>query len=105
MLIIETPVFTERVLDILTGEEYRKLQLYLTKSPGAGDVIPGSHGLRKLRWKGSRRGKRGGTRVIYYWLHSKDAIEMLFIFKKNEMHDLTRDQLKVLQSIAGRELR
>ena len=49
MLIVETRVFTKRVLDILTDDEYRELQHFLAEYPDAGDIIPGSHGLRKLR--------------------------------------------------------
>jgi mRNA-degrading endonuclease RelE of RelBE toxin-antitoxin system len=105
MLIVETPVFTKRVLDILTDDEYRELQQFLSQYPDAGDVISGGHGLRKLRWTISGKGKRGGTRVIYYWLRPKDTILMLFVFRKNERSDLTRDQLKTLRSIAAKELR
>ena len=105
MLIIETPVFTRRVLEMLTDSEYRELQDFLAQYPDAGDIIPGSHGLRKLRWTISGKGKRGGTRIIYYWLRPRDTILMLFVFKKNERSDLTKDQLKTLRSIAAKELR
>jgi hypothetical protein len=93
------------VLDILTDDEYRELQHFFTQYPDAGDVIPGGHGLRKLRWTISGKGKRGGTRVIYYWVRPKDTMLMLFVFKKNERSDLTKDQLKTLRSIAAKELR
>jgi mRNA-degrading endonuclease RelE of RelBE toxin-antitoxin system len=105
MLIVETPVFTKRVLEILTDDEYRELQYYITEYPEAGDVIPGSQGLRKLRWMISGKGKRGGTRVIYYWLKPRDTILMLFVFKKNERSDLSKDQLKIVRSIAAKELK
>ena len=104
MLIIETPVFTKRVLEILTDDEYRGLQYFLTQYPDAGAIIPASHGLRKLRWKSAGKGRRGGTRVIYYWLKPKDSILMLFVFKKNERSDLTKDQLKDLKAVAAKEL-
>lgn len=104
MLIVETPIFTKRVLEALTDDEYRELQIYLAQYPDAGDVIPGSHGLRKLRWKASGKGKRGGTRVIYYWVKQREVVLMLFIFKKNERSDLSKDQLKILKTIAAKEL-
>jgi hypothetical protein len=104
MLIVETPIFTRRVLEALTDDEYRELQHFIAQYPGAGDIIPGSHGLRKLRWSISGKGKRGGTRVIYYWLRPRDIILMLFIFTKSERSDLTRDQLKILKGIAAKEL-
>ena len=65
MLIIETPVFTKRVVQVLTDEEYRELQSLIIGRPDAGDLIPGGHGFRKLRWRASGWGKRGGTRIIY----------------------------------------
>jgi len=105
MLIVETPVFTKRVLEALSDDEYRGLQHFLAQYPDAGDIIPGSHGLRKLRWTISGKAKRGGTRVIYYWLRPRDTILMLFVFKKNERSDLSKDQLKTLRSIAAKELR
>ncbi len=67
MIIIETPIFTKQVLSILSDDDYRLLQQVLLERPDAGNVIPGSGGLRKLRWAVEGRGKRGGVRVIYYW--------------------------------------
>jgi len=54
--------------------------------------------MRKLRWAGSGRGKRGGLRVIYYWWVVKDRISMLLVYPKNEMDDLTADQVKQLKN-------
>ena len=105
MLIVETPVFTKRVVETLTDDQYRELQQFMVENPAAGVIIRGSQGLRKLRWSASGRGKRGGARVIYYWRKSKDTILMLFLFKKNEQSDLTSNQLKKLRAIAARELR
>jgi mRNA-degrading endonuclease RelE of RelBE toxin-antitoxin system len=105
MVIIETPVFTKRVLDALTDDEYGELQQFIAEHPEAGSIIPGSHGLRKLRWTMSGKGKRGGTRIIYYWLRPRDTILMLFVFRKNEQSDLSKDQLKILKAIVAKELR
>jgi hypothetical protein len=57
-----------------------------------------SGGLRKLRWAGSGRGKRGGLRVIYYWWVAKDRIPLLLVYPKNEMDDLTANQLRQLKN-------
>ncbi len=67
MIIIETPIFTKQLLSVLSDDEYRQFQQALLERPDAGMVIPGSGGLRKLRWGAEGRGKRGGVRVIYYW--------------------------------------
>ena len=61
---IETRLFTKLVLDYMTDEEYAALQTALIDDPDSGPVIPGSGGVRKLRWAAPGRGKRGGYRVI-----------------------------------------
>jgi mRNA-degrading endonuclease RelE of RelBE toxin-antitoxin system len=103
MVIIETPIFTRRVLALLADEDYRKLQAALVNRPEIGAVIRGSGGLRKVRWSLSGRGKRGGARIIYYWAVSEDRLLMLFIFTKNESDDLSSDQVKILKKIVEGE--
>jgi putative transcriptional regulator len=61
MRFVETPVFTRALLNLLSDDEYRSLQLALMLRPDAGDLIPGSGGLRKFRWSLAGKGKRGGT--------------------------------------------
>ncbi len=68
MVFIETPIFTVGVKSLLSDEDYAALQLHLVSQPDAGDVIAGTGGLRKVRWTTAGRGKRGGTRVIYYYV-------------------------------------
>ena len=97
MVFVETPTFTHRVLGLLPDDEYRQLQSHLVQHPGAGKLIPGSGGMRKLRWAGSGRGKRGGLRIIYYWWAAKDRISMLFIYRKNEQDDLSSEQVRLLR--------
>jgi mRNA-degrading endonuclease RelE of RelBE toxin-antitoxin system len=105
VVIVETPIFTKLVLDTLSGDEYRLLQRTLLEHPDAGTRIPGSGGLRKLRWSAEGRGKRGGVRVIYYWFTARDTILLLFIYPKNVQDDLTPDQLRQLKRIVEEEYR
>jgi mRNA-degrading endonuclease RelE of RelBE toxin-antitoxin system len=103
MIIVETPTFTRRVQALLPDEQYRLLQNELVGNPNLGRLIPGSGGLRKLRWSTAGRGKRGGVRIIYYWLTARDTILMLFIYPKGVQDDLTRKQLKALKGIVDKE--
>jgi len=103
MIIIETSFFTRKVHALLEDDEYRRMQTILVIRPDAGDLIPGSGGLRKLRWGIQRRGKRGGVRVIYYWAVRQDHILMLLIYAKNEKDDLSAEQLKVLRRMIEEE--
>lgn len=98
MIFVETPTFTRRVVKLLDDESYGALQKHLAKRPDAGDMIRGGGGLRKIRWAAKGHGKRGGVRVIYYWWMRKDRISMLFIYPKNEMDDLSAEQLRLLRS-------
>jgi hypothetical protein len=86
VLFIETPTFTKRVSSLLDDESYSELQAHLAKRPDAGDIIRASGGLRKIRW--AAKG---------YWWIGKDRISMLFIYPKNEMDDLSTEQLKLLR--------
>jgi len=102
MVIIETPIFTKQLLSALSDNDYRLFQTVLLERPDAGKVIPGSGGLRKLRWAAEGRGKRGGLRVIYYWF-MQGTILLLFIYPKNVQEDLTPDQLKQLKKVVEEE--
>jgi hypothetical protein len=85
---VETRLFTRIVSDYFSEEEYATLQLALAADPDLGSVIPGSGGVRKLRWAQPGRGKRGGVRVIYYVKREDGVIWMLTIYAKNEAEDI-----------------
>jgi len=69
----------------------------LVNRPYVGKIIPGSGGLRKLRWSAGGHGKRGSIRSIYYWFVSQDIITLLYAYPKSEQDDLTPEQLKQLK--------
>lgn len=88
MIFIETPVFTRLIYGYMSEEEYLGLQSYLLQHPSAGTVVPGSGGVRKIRWSMEGRGKRGGSRVIYYWKQADDEIWLLTLYAKNETENI-----------------
>jgi mRNA-degrading endonuclease RelE of RelBE toxin-antitoxin system len=103
MLLIETPIFTQRIQRFLSDEQYRLLQRQLVAKPDTGRLIPGSGGLRKMRWSVSGRGKRGGIRIIYHWAVAREQILLLFVYPKSEQDDLTPTQLRALKRIIDEE--
>jgi hypothetical protein len=105
MRFVETPVFTERVTTALDDASYHQLQLALVLRPEQGALIKGSGGLRKLRWAGSGRGKRGGVRVIYFWHPADETFYMLYVYPKNERADLTPAQVKILRRLVEEEFK
>ena len=104
MEFFETPVFTKLIQKLISDEQYHLLQLQLSVRPESGDIIKGGGGIRKLRWAGSGRGKRGGIRVIYYYFTTDEQIYMLFAYPKSKKDDLTADQLKQLKQLVEEQL-
>lgn len=104
MEFFETSIFTKMIQKLISDEEYHLLQLQLSVRPESGDIIKGSGGIRKLRWAGSGRGKRGGIRVIYYYLTEDEQIYMLYAYPKSKKDDLTADQLRQLKQLVEDQL-
>ena len=78
----------------LSDDEYAALQLSIAANPEAGEIVRGSGGVRKLRWSGSGRGKRGGLRVIYYLRTARGEVWMLTAYAKNEADSIPAHVLK-----------
>ncbi len=94
---IEAPAFSRLLPDYLDDDGYMALQWALALHPEAGVVVPGSGGIRKLRWAGSGRGKRGGFRVIYYWRKQAGEIWMLSIYAKARQENIPAHALKAMK--------
>ncbi len=82
------------VHDYLSDDEYQGLQNYLLQHPEAGKVVPGSGGVRKVRWKMAGKGKSGGVRVIYYFKKRDDEIWLLTIYSKSEVENIPAHVLR-----------
>ena len=94
---VETPLFTRLAASYLSDEAYGELQSHLANHPHAGAVIPGSGGVRKLRWTLSGRGKRGGIRVIYFLRPKQGVIWMLTLYSKNVADNIPAHVLKQIR--------
>ena len=91
---VETPLFTRLVQECLSDDEYARLQQALMVDPQIGDVIPGSGGVRKMRWRVAGRGKRGGIRVIYFLRLMQGQIWLLTLYAKNVTDTIPAHVLK-----------
>lgn len=92
--IVETQLFTRLVGKYLDDDEYAALQAVLVGNPEAGVVIPGTGGVRKVRWATGGRGKRGGVRVIYFVRRHHGVIWMLDIYAKSVREDVSAKVLR-----------
>ncbi len=103
---VELPAFERYRADYLDDDAFRKLQSLLMLDPEVGDMIPGTGGLRKMRFADERRGKgkRSGLRVIYYWWDAGSQFWLFTIYDKDEMSDLTAPQRKALKEMLKKEL-
>jgi hypothetical protein len=104
MIFIELPIFVRCASDLLSDEDIADLQGTILGQPVVGDLIPGGHGLRKLRVPLPGRGKRGGARVIYYHWASKERCYLVYAYAKNKTSDLTKDQLQTLADAIAFEI-
>ena len=99
--VVETPTFMRQADKLFSEDEKRELIDFLAKNPLAGDTIPGTSGIRKLRFATSGRGKRGGTRVIYYYLDEAMPVYALLAYTKATKTDLTPDEKRVVSALAA----
>jgi len=93
-----TRLFERRARRILSDTELKALIVAIGTRPEAGDIIPGSSGIRKLRWGLGDTGKRGGARVLYLYLKHAGSLWLLDIYAKAEKTDLSVADLKALRA-------
>ena len=96
LAVVETDEFLADVKGVLSEDEHDALILYVAHHPEAGDPMPGTGGLRKLRWTAKERGTRSGSRVIYQFHNFDVPLFLMAIFAKNIQTDLTPHQRKAL---------
>jgi hypothetical protein len=92
--VIETPTFVRLAIDCWIDEDRTAFITFIAGNPDSGDVVPGSGGVRKVRWGNAGRGKRGGVRVIYFNRLADGEIWLLLVYGKS-----------VRENIAARVLR
>ena len=97
VVFIEAPIFSKLVYEYLDEDEYAALQWTLAVRPETGKVIPGSGGLRKIRWSSKGQGKRGGARIIYYFRKDGGEIWLITIYAKGETEKIPTKTLKAIK--------
>jgi hypothetical protein len=98
LTVVETLLFQKQWPLYWTEEERGAFASYLAKNPEAGDVVPESGGMRKVRWSRAGSGKSGGVRVIYYTRLSNGQIVLLTLYAKSKTDNLTGQKLKEIKN-------
>ena len=106
--VAETDVFIRYAHTVWSAEEHDAFVTWIANNPLAGDVIPGTGGLRKVRYSRQGTRKRGGVRVVYYNLLSDGKIWLLIVYSKAKFDNLPLaflNQLKsaILESLDGNQ--
>ena len=99
--VLQLPKFKAEATELIGADGIEALAIYLIDRPDVGDVIPGTGGVRKLRWAAKGKGKRGGARIIYMYVVIAARIYLLRCYAKSVKTDLTTDEKKELRQIAA----
>lgn len=93
---IESSSFARTRPLYLDEDEFSELQQFMMQNPEAGEVVPGSGGVRKLRWRRRGIGKRGGLRVIHFVRYEPNEFWMLALYAKANQDNVPAHILKQL---------
>lgn len=95
--VVETPMFSKLAADYWSEDERGEFAAWIAANPEVGDVVPGSGGVRKVRWSRQGSGKRGGVRVIYFNRLTRDEIWLLLIYAKSARENIPAHVLKAIK--------
>ena len=100
-VVVETPQFIAATRKMLDDDERAELTDFLAYHPGAGDVIAGTGGVRKLRWSLAGRGKSGGARIIYYYHDDRIPLFLLSAFAKKEQANISHAERNAYKQVVA----
>jgi len=99
--VAETALFMRQVEAVWNDEEREAFVEFIARNPDAGDVIPETGGVRKVRWARAGSGKRGGARVIYFYHDARRPLYLLMVYAKARQENLTPDEKKAVRMLAA----
>lgn len=101
LTVVETDLFVRQADRIWSEEERVALIDHVARNPDDGDLIPGTGGVRKLRWRRAGSGKRGGARVVYFHHHADRPLYLLLAYAKARAEDMTADEKRLVTALAA----
>jgi hypothetical protein len=100
--VAETAVFVRQAETLWTDDERLEFVDFIARNPEIGDLVPGSGGVRKVRWSRRGSGKRGGVRIIYFYHDPAMPLYLLMIYAKAQRDDLSLDARRTVQGLVAR---
>ena len=97
LTVVETLLFQKLWPLYWTEDERGAFAAFISQHPMAGDVVPGSGGIRKVRWSRRGMGKSGGVRVIYFTRNAEGEVVLLTLYAKAKTDNLTGAKLKEIR--------
>ena len=97
--VVETPLFEKQWPLYWSEEERGEFAAYIAEFPSAGDVVPQSGGIRKVRWRRAGTGKSGGVRVIYFTRTAEEEVVLLLMYAKAKTDNITGPKLKEIRRV------
>jgi len=100
--VAETPLFVRQAAAVWGDDERFEFISFIAANPEAGDLIPDTGGVRKVRWSVAGSGKRGGVRVVYYYHDARRPLYLLLVYAKARQEDLSPDEKRAVRELTAR---
>lgn len=97
LTVVETLLFQKQWPLYWTEEERGEFATHIAEFPDAGDVVPESGEIRKIRWRRAGSGKSGGVRVIYFMRTDEEEVVLLTLYAKSKTDNITGAKLKEIR--------
>ena len=97
LTVVETLLFQKQWPLYWSEEERGAFAAYIAEYPDAGNVVPESGGIRKVRWGRAGSGKSGGVRVIYSTRMLAEEVVLLTLYAKATTDNITGAKLKEIR--------
>lgn len=101
LTVVETTLFMRQAADLWSDDDRSDFVDFIAANPEAGDVIPETGGIRKVRWRRQGSGKRGGLRVIYFYHDTGNPLYLLMVYAKARQEDLSPDEKKRVSALVA----
>lgn len=100
MRIVHTRMYLRSTKKLFSSAVLRMVDEMVVENPLLGDVISGTHGIRKMRVALEGGGKRGGARVVYYYWREGESAYMIYAYAKNQQENLSSAEKKTVSQLA-----